>query len=174
MAFYIISKGKLSLIDFEYLTNPGGSRIDKTVVPEERTSRDLLKELKQQQAKETYAIEIMSKPVETLPFDALAEDALKTFEQKNFHHLVLTEGDLVKGLISSKDLAFLTSLELEGMAMASQFMSKMILACNEETPIDHLARVMVNEKISAIPVVDGSEFLTGIVTHHDLLRWIFE
>lgn len=174
MAFFILSKGKLSQIDFEYILNPGGSRIDDTIVSGSSRGPVAVKNKVQMDAQNTYAIEVMSKPVITLPENAMAEKALEVFKEEKIHHLVLTEKDEVKGLVSSKDLAFLTSLELESHAMASQFMSSMILVCDEETPVDHLARVMIKEAISAIPVVDKEQFLTGIVTHHDLLRWIFE
>jgi CBS domain-containing protein len=173
MSFFILNKGKLSQIEFEYLTNPSGTRLDVTLVPGDQMARKVRTKA-QRDAQTTYAIEVMSKPVITLAEDAMAQEALETFREKNIHHLVLTKGDEVKGLVSSKDLAFLTSLELESHAMASQFMSSMILVCDEDTPVDYLAKVMVKEAISAIPVVDKDQFLTGIVTHHDLLRWIFE
>ncbi|MCR9205548.1 MAG: CBS domain-containing protein [Halobacteriovoraceae bacterium] len=174
MAFFILSKGKLSQIDFQYLQNPGGSRLDDTIVPGHGRGPVVVKNKVQKEAQNAYAIEVMSKPVITLPENAMAEKALGIFKKEKIHHLVLTKNDEVKGLVSSKDLAFLTTLELESYAMASQFMSSMILVCDEETPVDHLARVMIKEDISAIPVVDKEQFLTGIVTHHDLLRWIFE
>lgn len=171
MAFYILNKGKLSLIEFDYLTHPGGKRLDDTLVPGRQAP---VKMKVQKDSQSTYAIEVMSKPVITLAENAMASEALETFKNEGIHHLVLTDKDEVKGLVSSKDLAFLTSLELEEHAMASQFMSSMILVCDEDTPVDFLAKVMVKEAISAIPVVDQEQFLTGIVTHHDLLRWIFE
>lgn len=172
MAFFILSKGKLTGIDFDYLGGNTGNRLDDTLVPGKAHHQGV--RIKQRDGIETFAIEIMSKPVITLPIDAMAEEATKLFSEAHFHHVVLTKGDEVKGLVSSKDLAFLTGLDLEGHAMASQFMSSMILVCDEDTPIDHIAKVMVKEEISAIPVVDKEQFLTGIVTHHDLLRWIFE
>lgn len=170
MAFYIITNGNLRVIELDYLQTPSGKRLEKTVVP---GAVKVLNEC-EVDAQRTYAIEVMTKPVITVPFDAMASEALDTFEEAKIHHLVLTEGDEVKGLLSTKDLSFLTSLELEEHAMARQFMSSMILVCDEDTPIDHLAKVMVREGISAIPVVDKEKFLAGIVTHHDLLQWIFE
>lgn len=168
--FFILSKGSLSQIDFDYLEKDSGTRLDPTLVP--HSQRAVV--IKKEEAKGTFAIEVMSSPVVTIDHEALTKEALKLFKEKSIHHLVLTSGDEVKGLVSDRDLSWLAKMELDEHAMAGQFMSDMILVCHEETPLDLLARVMVRENISALPVVNSFKQLTGIVTHHDLLRWIFE
>jgi CBS domain-containing protein len=167
MSFYIISNGKLTGISFDYLSEKSGNRLEKTLGGNRPVS------VKREKAAVTYAIEIMSKPVVSLEIGSTAKEALSTLEDKSIHHIVLVEGDEVKGLISDRDLSWLRKLKLDEFACVSQFMSSMILACDEETPIDHLAKVMVKEHISALPVVNKSLQLTGIVTHHDILKWIF-
>lgn len=167
--FYILSKGKLSLINFEYLTNNSGNRLEPTSVP--FAERPVL--LKKEKAKNTFAIEIMSSPVKTLDHEVLTKDALTFFESNSIHHLVLCHGREIKGLVSDRDLTWLKKVKLDEHAMVKQFMSTIILTCHEETPIDHLAKVMVKENISAMPVVNNKKELTGIVTHHDILRWLF-
>ncbi|MCF8058381.1 MAG: CBS domain-containing protein [Bacteriovoracaceae bacterium] len=170
MAFFILTKGNLSAIEFDYLNHDSGSRLDPTLSP----SRQQPVVIKREEAKGTFAIEVMSSPVLTVDHEALAVEAINIFKTKNIHHLVLTDGDQVKGLISDRDVSWLKKMDLGEHAMAGQFMTSMVLVCHEETPIDHLARVMVRENISAIPVVDSFKQLTGIVTHHDLLGWIFK
>lgn len=170
MAFFILTNGNLSQIDFDYLTHNSGSRLDPTLSPIEQ--RPVI--IKREESKDTFALEVMSSPVITLDHESFAKEAIELLKNKGIHHLVLTEGDQVKGLVSDRDISWLKKLELDEHAMAGQFMASMILVCHEETPIDHLARVMVREHISAIPVVNSLKQLTGIVTHHDLLRWIFE
>lgn len=168
--FFVLSKGKLSQVDFGYLAQKSGARLEPTLVPDE--NRPVV--VKKTKAPETFAIEIMSSPVISIDHEALVGEALKLFKEKGIHHLVLTSEEQVKGLISDRDVSWVEKLELNEHAMAGQFMSSMVLVCHEETPIDHLAKVMVKENISAIPVVNNFHQLTGIVTHHDLLRWIFE
>lgn len=177
--FFIINKGSLSEINFDYLSHDSGARLDPTLVAGEKPSsltQGVV--IKKDQAQSTFAIEIMSSPVLTIDHEALAKEALEIFKEKSVHHLVLTARDgkneEVKGLVSDRDLSWLAKLELGEHAMAGQFMSSMILVCHEETPLDHLARVMVREHISALPVINSFKQLTGIVTHHDLLRWIFQ
>lgn len=168
--FFILSKGKLSQVEFGYLGKDSGVRLDPTLVPDK--NKPVI--IKKQKAPSTFAIEIMSSPVISIDHEALVGEALKIFSEKGIHHLVLTSEDQVKGLISDRDVSWVEKLELNEHAMAGQFMSSMVLVCHEETPLDHLAKVMVREGVSAIPVVNSFQQLTGIVTHHDLLRWIFE
>jgi CBS domain-containing protein len=170
MAFFILTKGNLSQIDFDYLTHNSGSRLDPTLAPREQ--RPVI--IKREEGKDTFALEVMSSPVITIDHESFAKEAIELLKNKGIHHLVLTEVDQVKGLVSDRDISWLKKIDLDEHAMAGQFMASMILVCHEETPIDHLARVMVREHISAIPVVNNLKQLTGIVTHHDLLRWIFE
>lgn len=170
MSFYVLSKGNLTQIEFDYLIGAAGERLEPTLVPGKAT----LKSHQVSPAAKSYAIEIMSSPVISIDAKSNVEDALKTLKEKNIHHLVLTQGPYVKGLISDRDLSWLAKFELDKNAQVYQFMSNMILACHEETRIDHVAKVMVKENISAIPVVNDESELTGVVTHHDLLRWIYE
>ena len=149
MSFYVLSKGNLTSIEFDYLSGAKGERLEATLVPGMVTAKNE----KLSAGAKGYAIEIMSSPVFSIDAKESVDVALQTLKEKKIHHLVLTQGQSVKGY---------------------QFMSNMILACHEEARIDHIAKVMVKENISAIPVVDSSSQLVGIVTHHDLLRWIYE
>ena len=167
MPFYILSKGKLNQIPFDYLTKESGVRLEKTIGNESPV------QTKQQDSSQVYAIEIMSKPVLSLDHEVSAGLVLKLLKEKSIHHIVLVSGEEVKGLLSDRDLSWLKKLKLDEHANASQFMSSIILACHENTPIDHLAKVMVKEHISALPVVNDDHELTGIVTHHDILKWLF-
>jgi|GEM_PF-1296830 len=174
MSFYVLSNGTLSSLTFDYLENPGGSRLDPTLSPSNGKGITLKnKPDSKERAKEVFAVEVMSSPVITLDFESLTKDALEKFKENSIHHIVLTHNDKVKGMVSDRDLSWLKKFKLDEHAMVSQFMTSLILACHEETPIDHLARVMVREHISALPVVNSKKELTGIVTHHDLLKWIF-
>ena len=149
MSFYVLSKGNLTSIEFDYLSGAKGERLEATLVPGMVTAKNE----KLSAGAKGYAIEIMSSPVFSIDAKESVDVALQTLKEKKIHHLVLTQGQSVK---------------------VYQFMSNMILACHEEARIDHIAKVMVKENISAIPVVDSSSQLVGIVTHHDLLRWIYE
>ncbi|MCO4792353.1 MAG: CBS domain-containing protein [Bacteriovoracaceae bacterium] len=169
MSFYIIVGGHITEHDFEYLKKVSGRRLEATVVPGQKAQpRDLLND------SQSFAIEIMSKSLEFLDQDCSIEEALKVFKTKSVHHLPITKKGVLKGLISDRDVLWLEKFDLTKHSKLSEFMSKTILCCHEETPIEHLAKVMVNEQISALPVINKDDELVGIVTHHDILRWIYD
>lgn len=170
MPFYIVIDGHMTEHNFEYLTGPSGRRLEATVVP--NTASKVKKSPPGDL--ETFAIEIMSKSIEFLEQDSSIEKALNLFKSKKVHHLPITKDGVLKGLVSDRDVLWLEKFDLTKNSKLSQFMSRTILCCEEDTPISHLAKVMVNEHVSALPVIDKKAKLVGIVTHHDILRWIYD
>ena len=53
--------------------------------------------------------------------------------------------------------------------LASDIMSHPVVTVAPDTPVAELARIMVEKRVSAVPVMDG-EAMVGIVTEGDLLR----
>ena len=170
MPFFIVVDGHITEHQFEYLIKPSGRRLEATIVPGQTTSSK--KTLPQDS--NTFAIEVMSKSLEFLDQEKSIDEALKVFKSKKVHHLPITKNGILKGLVSDRDVLWLEKFDLAEHSKLSQFMSKTVLCCEEDTPINHLAKVMVNEHISALPVVDKKANLVGIVTHHDILRWIYD
>lgn len=170
MPFLIIVGGRITKHNFDYLSTPTGRRLDDTIVPGKAPSPK--KELPKDS--NIFAIEIMSKSIQYLEQNSNIDEAIKIFKDKKIHHLPVTRKGVLNGLISDRDILWLEKFDLTRDSKLSQFMSKTVLCCEEDTPIAHLAQVMVNEHISALPVVDKEAHLVGIVTHHDILRWIYD
>lgn len=170
MSFFIVIDGHRTEHHFEYLNQETGRRLEATLVPSDsaRAKKPLPAN------SNTFAIEVMSKSIESLEQESSIQDALNLFKKKKIHHLPITKKGVLKGLVSDRDVLWLEKFDLTKHSKLSQFMSRTILCCEEETPISHLAKVMVNEHISALPVVDNEANLVGIVTHHDILRWIYD
>ena len=165
--FYVIVDTIVSEIQLSYLSYESGNRLEKTLVGKNQ-KRETFKEDDQ-----AYVIESMSKNVILHDHEISVEAALKVFEENHIHHLVLTKNKRVAGIVSDRDLLWVKKMNLAEHAMAKQFMAKTILCCNEETPIDYVAKVMVKEEISALPVINDEHILTGIITHHDLLKRLY-
>jgi CBS domain-containing protein len=53
--------------------------------------------------------------------------------------------------------------------LASDIMSHPVVTVAPDTPVAELARIMVEKRVSAVPVMDG-EVMVGILTEGDLLR----
>jgi CBS domain-containing protein len=52
----------------------------------------------------------------------------------------------------------------------ANFMTRKVATVNPDTPVLTAAKLMLERKISGLPVVDGAGCVCGIVTEHDLLR----
>jgi len=53
---------------------------------------------------------------------------------------------------------------------ATDVMSSPVVAASAQITVQHVARMMINHRISGIPIVDGDQKLIGIITEGDLLR----
>ncbi len=168
MSFFILKNGKLKNLSFPYLSHDSGRRLEVTLAPHSPQKKEVLK------SDQTFVIEIMSKPAITLDYQATVKEALELFDKIGTRHLILSKGDDIKGMISDRDITWIKKLENDHATMVSKYMSDLLLVCHEETVIDFVAKVMVHEKISALPVINDKHQVTGIVTHSDLLRWIYE
>ncbi|RJQ52781.1 MAG: CBS domain-containing protein [Nitrospiraceae bacterium] len=56
------------------------------------------------------------------------------------------------------------------MLKAKDIMTKDVLTVNPDATVEDLARVLMEHKISGVPVVDDNRRLVGIVTENDLIR----
>jgi acetoin utilization protein AcuB len=117
---------------------------------------------------------ITASPQTTLP------DALKLVAQRRVRHLPIvdSDGDLV-GIVSDRDLkqamaSPATSLEahellfLLNRLQLDQIMTRTVVTIGPTSPVEDAARLMVQDKIGALPVLDEGK-LVGIVTETDVL-----
>lgn len=56
------------------------------------------------------------------------------------------------------------------MLKAKDIMTKDVLTVKPEATVEELARILIEHKISGVPVVDDNRNLIGIVTENDLIR----
>ena len=126
---------------------------------------------------------IMSAPVETISMDDSVETIRKIFEQSQYHHLVV-RGDHGEcaGVISDRDLLKNLSPFIGKMSertsdlnclkrRAHQIMTRELVAVRRNTSLRAAARVMLDHRISCLPVVDAKKHCIGIITVRDVVRW---
>ncbi len=125
--------------------------------------------------KPLYAEDIMSSPVKTLGTTASLTDALLFIKNERFRHVPITnsEGVLV-GIISDRDFFRYyyekDTNEQEALENITDLIKSRVLTASPDTRISEIARIMFEEKIGAMPILDSSHSLTGIITRSDILR----
>jgi acetoin utilization protein AcuB len=107
--------------------------------------------------------EIMTRQVVTAEPGDSTRMAAHAMREGRFRHLpVVRDGKLV-GIISDRDLG------RQEEATAGDVMRCQVIRVTAETPVEVAARLMIDNKIGALPVVDHTrETLIGIVSQTDL------
>lgn len=111
--------------------------------------------------------QIMSSPVVTLPSEAPLRSAVLLLHEKNIRHLPVTEGKLLVGIVSDRDLL---QHSLSTASLVKEVMTRKLLTGHPDTEIREAARVMIEQHIHCLPILDDDKNLVGIVTTTDILR----
>lgn len=94
-------------------------------------------------------------------------------------HLPVLEGDRLAGILSHRDL-MLHGQPNEGGTLkfpdvaAAQVMARQLHTCGPGATISQVADLMVKHKVGAIPVVQPTGELIGLVTSTDLLKMLID
>jgi acetoin utilization protein AcuB len=122
----------------------------------------------------------MTAPVFSLPSDSRLPDAWAIMSRKGFHHIPITSlhGTLV-GMLSYRDLLrhvpeLITAADTRQASQkhVAEIMTPRVISASPTTEIREIARVMLEERIHAVPILDQSRHLIGILSTQDLLRGI--
>lgn len=123
-----------------------------------------------------YARDLMTAPVVTLSPDTPLGEVQGVFSRRRFRHLpVVTNDNRVEGIISDRDLLKLMAApSAEGqrweLLRARELMAHPVLIASEDSEIREVARVLFEERVGCVPIVDRDHVLAGIVTRSDILR----
>jgi acetoin utilization protein AcuB len=124
--------------------------------------------------------EIMQTRLVTVTPKTTLPEAIKLVSQRRIRHLPVVENDDLVGIVSDRDLKramaspanSLTAHELLYLLdrlTVGEIMTRTVVTIGPMFPIEDAARLMVQERIGALPVTDGGA-LVGIVTETDVLE----
>jgi acetoin utilization protein AcuB len=124
--------------------------------------------------------DVMQTQLVTVTPETTLREALRLTGQRGVRHLPVLDGDRLVGILSDRDLkramaSSATSLSVHELnyllerVQVREFMTRAVITVGPARPIQDAARVMLVEKIGALPVMDG-ERLIGLVTETDMLR----
>jgi CBS domain-containing protein len=117
--------------------------------------------------------EIMSAPVHTIGADDTATAAWETMRFCRTRHLVVTDAQgRVVGVISASDLGGKNGEPLRVRRRVRDLMTEKLVVVHPDTTIREAANLMRGHGVNCLPVFNGRNRLSGIVTVLDLLELI--
>jgi acetoin utilization protein AcuB len=125
---------------------------------------------------------IMTARVVTVNMDDRLEVVKEIFDTMNFHHLlVVDEHKKLSGVLSDRDLLRALSPYVGSAAETArdlatlnkrvhQIMSRHPLTLRPHSSVAEAANLLLENRISCVPIVDGDFMPVGIVSWRDLLK----
>jgi len=118
--------------------------------------------------KEPKVRDVMRTEVITARPDDDIRDVARKLVEKGIDHLpVVDDKAEIVGIVTSWDLARALANEKRRLA---DIMTKRVITALENESIDVVARRMASHNISGVPVVDGTNHVTGIITTDDISK----
>lgn len=116
----------------------------------------------------------MTTEVITLTPESTLSDAREILLKKRVHHIPVTEGKKLVGMITSWDIFKLgKSAEEYANIKVSDVMTRKLATLDPDSHLGAAAEVLMTHLFHAIPVVNDEHELEGIITTYDLLKYEF-
>ena len=109
--------------------------------------------------------EIMTTDVITVPPATPVREVANLLSERNVSGVpVIDDEGRVLGVVSELDV-----VGRQG-ATAADIMSKQVISVTEETDVDEVLHLFLNQRIRRVPVLSGGQQLVGIVSRSDLVQ----
>ena len=126
----------------------------------------------------------MSQPVIYVTPDTRVQDAVHLMKKENVRRLPVMEKGKLVGIVSDYDLQNATPSKATSLSVweinyllskitVDEVMTRELVTVSKDTPIEDAARIMVDNSIGGMPVMDGDK-VVGLITETDLFRILLE
>ena len=131
---------------------------------------------------------VMNRSVSWCRMEESIENALQLMDKRNSDYILVEDGENLAGILSRSDLAAALSPYLRPAFSAYRrplddaslqirvkwFMSRPVHTLPEETPLYRALEKMARRRIRALPVVNESGAVTGIITVFDIFSYLLK
>ncbi len=173
---HIIGRSSLEEIDVGEVMKEfggGGHKVAASATLSEGNLFDvqekLLKVLHEKTRPYMVASDIMSHPVLTLKPGVTVEEARKIMLRFNHSSLPIADGNTLMGIVSISELDKAIQHELKDAGVAG-YMRTNVKTVSPGTSVSDIQKLMIDEGVGKIPVIDMNSDIMGIVTRTDMLR----
>jgi CBS domain-containing protein len=116
------------------------------------------------------AADIMTLDPMYLSSDKSVAAAIELCREYDVRHVPIVDRGTLVGMVSSHDLSGISTYK-PSEKQVGEIMSTAVLCINPETDVGDVIDLMIDNKVGAIPVIEGSEErLIGIVSYIDVLN----
>lgn len=123
----------------------------------------------------------MSHPPITIDQNSSMQDATKLLKQHHIHMLPVTKKDKLAGILTDRDLkeasaSDATTLEIHELLYllanikVKDIMTRDPITVPDDYTIEETAEILLDNKISGVPVMDRDGQLAGVITQSDLFK----
>ena len=117
--------------------------------------------------------DLMTKEPLTVSLDTPVVEARRTMVDRRIRHLLVTDGGRLAGIVTDRDIRLNLSVweinYLLGRMTVGSIMTSTVITVEPGRDAVAAARLMLDHKIGALPVVDAGT-VVGILTETDILR----
>ncbi len=167
--------GDLNLLEllaqFEVKGYPAAVSANLKAFNEDDVKKQIIELLKYYLPPLLNAEKVASKPVYTLDSETSVAAADEVLNKRGFKGCPVTEDGLLVGIISRRDLRKGLRSELEH-APIKGFMTRQVITAFPESTLSELRRLMVDNNVGRIPIINQEDKIVGIVTRTDILRYL--
>ncbi len=124
----------------------------------------------------------MTREPATVASDDTLLDAAARMADRNVRHLPVVDGERhVVGILSDRDVRTVVGDWLrpfrpsDAVVRARTYrvgdaMTREVFVVNQDAPFDEVVRVFTDQRVGAVPVVDDTDRLVGIISYVDVFR----
>ncbi|WP_373046807.1 CBS domain-containing protein [Vulgatibacter sp.] len=114
--------------------------------------------------------EIMTRNVQVIAPDATARDAARMMKNLDVGGIPVCDGDRLRGFVTDRDIVVRAVAEGQdpSSCTVADVMTDKIIWCYEDSDVEEAGRIMQENKVRRLAVVDRNKRLVGILSLGDL------
>jgi CBS domain-containing protein len=113
----------------------------------------------------------MSTPAITVRADSDYRTAFDVMREHSVHHLPVVNGDgQLVGIVAQRDMLVAATRHQNAPVEMAEVMRRPVISTKADLQIVEAARLMMNQKIGCLPVVDAEAKVVGVITESDLFE----